>query len=104
MRVVVVGGVERTERMLEEAAAELGHELEFHGGHMDGRRADGLRAAVDRADFVIVVTDVNSHGAVQVARQEARRAGRPSVVLRRCSPSRLRTVLAEFEATATAAG
>ncbi len=104
MRIVVVGGVERTERMLEDAAAELGHDLEFHGGHMDGRRADGLRSAVDRADLVIVVTDVNSHGAVQVARQEARRAGRLSVVLRRCSPSRLRSVIAELQGDATAAG
>ena len=57
MRVVVVGGVERTERMLQDAATELGHELEFHGGHMDGRGAGGLRSAVDRADLVIVVTD-----------------------------------------------
>jgi hypothetical protein len=100
MRVVVVGGVERTERMLQDAAAELGHQLEFHGGHVDGRGAGGLRAAVDRADLVIVVTDVNSHGAVHVARQEARRTGRRSVVLRRCSPSRLRAVLADAEAAA----
>jgi len=99
MRVVVVGGVERTERLLQDAAAELGHELEFHGGHMDGRGAGGLRSAVDRADFVIIVTDVNSHGAVQVARQEARRTGRPAVVVRRCSPSRLRAVLGELGAT-----
>ncbi len=96
MRVVVVGGVERTESRLQEAAAELGHQLEFHGGHMDGRGADGLRSAVERAEFVIVVTDVNSHGAVHVARKEARRLGRGVVVTRRCSPSRLRELLREL--------
>jgi len=95
MRIVVVGGVERTETRLAETASELGHELEFHGGHMDGRGADGLRSAVERADFVIVVTDVNSHGAVQVARREARRLGRVAVVVRRCSPSRLRELVRE---------
>jgi hypothetical protein len=100
MRVVVVGGVERTENRLQETAEELGHELEFHGGHMDGRRADGLRNAVERADFVIVVTDVNSHGAVQVARREARRFGRGVVVMRRCSPARLRDLLREHAAAA----
>ena len=100
MRVVVVGGVERTENRLQETAEELGHELEFHGGHMDGRRADGLRSAVERADFVIVVTDVNSHGAVQVARREARRLHRGVIVLRRCSPSRLRELLRDHAAAA----
>lgn len=100
MRVVVVGGVERTENRLQETAEELGHELEFHGGHMDGRRADGLRSAVERADFVIVVTDVNSHGAVQVARREARRLNRGVIVLRRCSPSKLRELLREHAAAA----
>lgn len=103
MRVVVVGGVERTERMLQDAATELGHDLEFHGGHVEGRGAGGLRSAVDRADLVIVVTDVNSHGAVHVARAEARRTGRPLVVVRRCSPSRLRSVLADAQATAARA-
>lgn len=95
MRVVVVGGVERTENRLAETAAEMGHELEFHGGHMDGRRANGLRSAVERADLVIVVTDVNSHGAVHVARREARRLGLGAVVMRRCSPARLRELLRE---------
>ncbi len=103
MRIVVVGGVERTERMLEDAAAELGHDLEFHGGHMDGRRADGLRSAVDRADLVIVVTDVNSHGAVQVARNEARLLGRGVAIMRRCSPSRLRELLRQRMAEHAAA-
>lgn len=100
MRVVVVGGVERTEQRLADTASELGHDLEFHGGHMDGRGADGLRSAVERADFVIVVTDVNSHGAVQVARREARRLARPVVVVRRCSPSRLRDLLREHAVAA----
>jgi hypothetical protein len=104
MRILVVGGVERTEGRLQQAAEDLGHELEFHGGHMDGRGADGLRAAVDRADFVIVVTEVNSHGAVQVARQEARRSGRTAVVVRRCSPARLRSLVAELELAAAHAG
>ena len=104
MRLLIVGGVERTEGRLEEAAADLGHDLEFHGGHVEGRGAEGLRAAVDRADLVIVITDVNSHGAVHVARDQARRAGKAWVAVRRCGPSRLRAVISEYEASARSAG
>ena len=104
MRLLIVGGVERTEGRLEEAAAELGHTLEFHGGHVEGRGSEGLRVAVDRADLVIVVTDVNSHGAVHVARDQARRSGRAWVAVRRCGPSRLRAVVTEHEAGARRAG
>ena len=93
MRVALIGGVERAEAQLDRVAREFGAELLYHPGHMGGRGAPELRSVVERAELVVVVTDVNSHGAVQVARKEARRLGRPMVLLRRCSPGKLRAVL-----------
>lgn len=73
MRIAVIGGHDRSEVALGALAKESGHELEFHTGHVGGRGANEIRSLVARADLVVVVTDVNSHGAVHVARGAARK-------------------------------
>lgn len=104
MRIGIVGGVERTESAYAQIAAGTGHTVVFHGGHLGGRGSEVLRTLVEHVDLVIVVTDVNSHGAVQVARKTARRHGVPVILLRRLSPSRLATVLAELDQRGAHAG
>lgn len=94
MRITLIGGVERNERAFVKAAKDSGHELDFHGGHMNGHAGDSLARMVERADLVLVTTDVNSHTAVSVARDAARRFGRELILLRSCSPTRLREMLA----------
>jgi Uncharacterized protein conserved in bacteria (DUF2325) len=93
MRIGVVGGVERLESQLKTVAGAAGHELEFHGGHMRGQGGGKLRALVERADLVVIQTDVNSHGAVIQARALARKAHRPVRLVRRLGPSALRALL-----------
>ena len=78
---------------LEALAAGLGHELEFHGGHMTGRGAEALRRMVARADLVVIHTGVNSHGATQLARKAAREADVPCVLSNSCNATRLREIL-----------
>jgi hypothetical protein len=95
MRLAWVGGVEKSERILESIAADAGWEMEFHGGHVGGRGEEKLRAAVARADLVLIVTDVNSHGAVGVAKKEAHRLGREVLVVRRFGPAKLKQLLVE---------
>ena len=102
MRIVFVGGVERTEELLTRVAADFGDLLVYHSGHVGGAGSGNLRLVIERADLVIIQTDVNSHGAVQVARKEARRAHRETILLRRCSPSKLRSILAEAHGVAAA--
>jgi hypothetical protein len=89
-RVGVVGGVERLEPRLRELAAQLGHEIEFHAGHVSGPSSGRLRSLVERSDLVVIVTDVNSHTAVIQARLLAQRAGRPVRIVRRFGTSQLR--------------
>ena len=96
MRIAWVGGVERNEGDLVELAAKAGHELDFHGGHMGGRGTVELRRVVERADLVVILTDVNSHGAVQIARKLCRQIGRPLMLTRRCGASRFQRFLDEL--------
>jgi hypothetical protein len=92
MRIGIVGGLERRARELEDIAAACGHQLELHTGVVAGpASAAGLRALVARADLVLVLTDVNSHNGVRMARRQARISRRPIRLLRRMG-------LAQFEA------
>lgn len=93
----IVGGVERAGRLLDEAAHERGHSLELHDGHMNGTGDRALMTLVQRADLVVVTTDVNSHAAVRRARELARQHQRPCVLVRRLGPKRLGTLLDELD-------
>lgn len=88
MRIAVIGGLDRAEADLQTIAARMGHVVELHTGHMNGRGSETLKSAIARADFVILVTDVNSHGAVQLARKLCQRAGRSPLILRKCGGAR----------------
>jgi Uncharacterized protein conserved in bacteria (DUF2325) len=97
MRIGWIGGRERNETQLERIAERSGHSLEFHSGHVGGRGADGIRTLVERSDFVVIVTDVNSHGAVLLAKKIAQQLGRPSLVIRRCGSSRFQALIEALE-------
>ncbi len=88
MRITFIGGLDRNEQDLITIAARSGHVVELHKGHMAGRGSEKLAAAIARADFVVLVTDVNSHGAVQLARRLCQRAGISPLILRRCGAAR----------------
>ena len=88
MRIAVIGGLDRAEADLQTIASRAGHVVELHTGHMNGRGAETLKSAITRADFVILVTDVNSHGAVQLARRLCQRAGRSPLIVRKCGAAR----------------
>jgi hypothetical protein len=93
VRIAVVGGLERHESEIARRAASAGHEVEFHRGRVGGRHAEELESIVERSDLVVIVTEVNSHGAVFIAKKAAHRAGRPSVIVRTCGPSRFQLVI-----------
>jgi hypothetical protein len=97
MNIAIVGGVEHREEQLASVAQRAGHRLEYHGGHVGGRGADGLRAVIERADVVILQTSVNSHGSMYLAKKVARQLGRKFVVVRTCGPARLAMLLSEMD-------
>jgi len=97
LRIGIVGGVERSQSHYEQIAARAGHSVAFHPGHMGGRGSGALEDLVRGAGLLIVITDVNSHGAVILARRAARKYGVPLVLQRRFSPARLAAIVAALE-------
>lgn len=94
MRIGIVGGLDRSAPDLKSIARAWGHDLELHTGGLAGpASACGLRALVTRSDLVIVLTDVNSHNAVRMARRQARRSGVPLRLLSRLGATQLAAFL-----------
>jgi hypothetical protein len=95
LRIGWIGGISRQSVELERVAREEGHELLTHDGCITRRSVTALRALVARCDLVIVQTDVNSHGAMKVARDAARYYERPICLVRRASAADLRALLSQ---------
>lgn len=93
MRIGWIGGLTRNESQISRMAEWAGHSLEFHSGDMSGSGADQLRRLVERADFVVLVTEINSHGAVILTKKLCHRLGRGSLVMRSCGTSRFQALL-----------
>jgi Uncharacterized protein conserved in bacteria (DUF2325) len=101
MRIGIVGGLERSASDLKSIARASGHDVELHTGGLAGPASAGfLRALVIRSDLVIVLTDVNSHNAVRMARRHARHSGVPVRLLRRLGPTQFTALLRGLGATA----
>jgi hypothetical protein len=99
MRIAIVGGLDRNARDLEAVAQASGHQLDTHTGVVAGRASSAhLRAMVARADLVFILTDINSHNGMQLAKRVARQHHRPLRILRRLAPAHL---AAYFPATTT---
>ena len=97
MRLGILGGLDRGHDRYEKLAASYGHELACHEGWMTGPRAGSLEKLVESCDVVVIVTDVNSHGAVLAARKAMRRRGRLPLILRKCGISRFTALLEAIE-------
>ena len=102
MHIGLVGGLNRNEAQYQKLAERAGHSIEWHTGDLAGRGAGTLEALVDRADVVIVVTAVNSHGAVWRARKLAKLRGKRLLLLARCGASTFAALLAELSSPAAA--
>jgi hypothetical protein len=102
MRIGWIGGMLRNEGQLIKMARDAGHELDFHSGDVGGRGAEGLKSLIERSDLVIIMTEMNSHGGMLLAKKLAQRAGRGSLVLRSCGTARFRLLLDALDRRAMA--
>lgn len=93
LTVAVIGGPDRMTRGFAELAESHGHRLAHHDGSLAGQGRRALRNLVARAHLVVIVTGVNSHAAVLVARDEVRRQGVPSLICRRFGLANLSRLL-----------
>jgi hypothetical protein len=93
MRIGIIGGLDRSESNYVRLAERYGHELLVHGGHLGGRGAGTLESLLEKSDVVVVVTDVNSHGALTLARRRLRDRGRTPLLMRKCGFTRFTALL-----------
>jgi hypothetical protein len=94
MRIGIIGGLDRNAHELAAVAEPGGHRVETHTGVVTGSASSAsLRALVAQADLVFVLTDVNSHNAVHIARRTARLHGIPLRIVRRLSATHLAAYL-----------
>jgi hypothetical protein len=100
MRIGIVGGLERTEPVFRRMAVLADHSVEFHRGDVGGRGSGSLESLVARADLIIVLTDVNSHGSVLLARKLAKEKRVRLLLVRRLSLSRFAGLLEALSSAA----
>jgi hypothetical protein len=93
MRIAIIGGLERHESEIERRASAFGHSVEFHRGRVGGRHTAELEAIVQRCELAVVITRVNSHGAMYIAKKAAARYGRASLITRTCGPSQFSAIV-----------
>lgn len=97
MLIAIIGGLARAEPHYTRLAAAAGHQAMFHDGQIGGRGTKALEHLVERCHIVVVVTDVNSHGAVHLVRRRLRERGRSPLLLRRLGLTRFATLLAALD-------
>ncbi len=97
MRIAVIGGRYKNEGQLARIAQARGYELEFEEGHTNGRGVESIRTAVCRSDLVVIVTDINSHGAVHAAKKVARQLERATLIIQNFGAARLSRLLDALE-------
>ena len=96
MHIALVGGLDRSESQYRQLAEHAGHSIEWHTGDLAGRGAGTLDSMIERSDLVIVVTSVNSHGAVWRARKLAKQRHKRLLLLARCGVSKFGSLLSEL--------
>jgi 4-hydroxy-3-methylbut-2-enyl diphosphate reductase IspH len=102
MFIGIVGGLDRQAPRLIDIGEAAGHRVQCHTGTLTGASASDLRSLVDRSDLVVIVTGLNSHGAVQLARRLARRSKRPARLIQRLGATQFAALVQELPATRAA--
>ncbi|KIX12822.1 DUF2325 domain-containing protein [Dethiosulfatarculus sandiegensis] len=73
--IALIGGLDRLEPTYRQMVDEMGGTLLFHTGRMKGG-SGRMRLTVNKADLVVFITSINSHGALATVKSECKRAGK----------------------------
>lgn len=93
MKVAIIGGRYRNQMHLTRIAERSGHELEVHEGHLHGVGVQEIRRIISRSDLAVILTSVNSHGAMYVAKEWAKHCGTPTLIVERMGAARFEQLL-----------
>jgi hypothetical protein len=86
MRVAVIGGLDRLEPEYRKTIHELGADFIFHNGNCaNGQHV--LKNVVCKANIILFITSINSHGALKVVKATCKKTGKQFNVVRHPSAS-----------------
>jgi hypothetical protein len=91
MKIAMIGGRRKNLTLFNKIAAENGHEL--LSNELLGQSMLDVRRSVERADLVVILTDVNSHNAMHVAKQCAKSLGLPTLIIKQLGATRFKVLL-----------
>ena len=81
MRVAVIGGLDRLEPEYRRTIHDLGADFLFHNGDCsNGRHV--LKNVVCKADIILFITSINSHGALKIVKATCKKTGKQFRVVR----------------------
>lgn len=95
MRVAVIGGLDRLEPEYRKTIHDLGADFLFHNGDCsNGRHV--LKNVVCKANIILFITSINSHGALKVVKATCKKTGKQFNVVRHPSASSVYKTLSEI--------
>jgi hypothetical protein len=94
MRVAVIGGLDRLEPEYRKTIHDLGADFLFHNGNCSNGRHI-LKNVVCKADIVLFITSINSHGALKVVKATCKKTGKQFNVVRYPSASSIYKTLSK---------
>ena|GEM_PF-1220030 len=95
MRVAVIGGLDRLEPEYRKTIHDLGADFIFHNGNCsNGRHV--LKNVVCKANIILFITSINSHGALKVVKATCKKTGKQFNVVRHPSAKSVYKTLLEI--------
>ena len=95
MRVAVIGGLDRLEPEYRKTIHDLGADFIFHNGNCsNGQHV--LKNVVCKANIVLFITSINSHGALKVVKATCKKTGKQFNVVRHPSANSVYKTLLEI--------
>ena len=99
MRVAVIGGLDRLEPEYRKTIHDLGADFIFHNGNCsNGQHV--LKNVVCKANIVLFITSINSHGALKVVKATCKKTGKQFNVVRHPSANSVYKTLSEIAGSA----
>ena len=98
MRVAVIGGLDRLEPEYRKTIHDLGADFIFHNGNCsNGQHV--LKNVVCKANIVLFITSINSHGALKVVKATCKKTGKQFNVVRHPSANSVFKTLSKITGT-----
>ena len=99
MRVAVIGGLDRLEPEYRKTIHDLGADFIFHNGNCsNGQHV--LKNVVCKANIVLFITSINSHGALKVVKATCKKTGKQFNVVRHPSANSVFKTLSKITGSA----